>query len=134
MTDAGIPDEVRAFIAEHIDSVEQVEVLLLLRRSGDREWTADAVSDELRTNPGSAAERLADLTARRLIAPAGGAPERPGYRYAPGTPALDQAVRGLDQAYAERRVSVINLIFSKPIDKIRTFADAFRLRKDGRDG
>jgi hypothetical protein len=30
----------------------------------------------------------------------------------------------------KRRVTVINSIYSKPIDKIRTFADAFRLRKD----
>ena len=30
-------------------------------------------------------------------------------------------------------MTVINLIFSKPVDKIRTFADAFRLRKDEDD-
>ena len=28
------------------------------------------------------------------------------------------------------RVTVIGMIFSKPIDKIRSFADAFRIRKD----
>ena len=36
----------------------------------------------------------------------------------------------LDRAYAERRVTVINLIFSKPIDKLRSFADAFRIKKE----
>jgi hypothetical protein len=46
------------------------------------------------------------------------------------TPALDAAVAQLAKDYAERRVSVITLIFSKPVDKLRTFADAFRLRKD----
>ena len=45
-------------------------------------------------------------------------------------PELDQAVVRLAKDYAERRVTVITLIFSKPVDKLRTFADAFRLRKD----
>jgi len=36
-------------------------------------------------------------------------------------------------SYADRRVTVIGLIFSKPVDKIRSFADAFRIRKDRSD-
>jgi hypothetical protein len=36
-------------------------------------------------------------------------------------------------AYPRFRVSIINLIFSKPIDKIRTFADAFRLTKEEKE-
>ncbi len=40
-------------------------------------------------------------------------------------------MRGLAEGYAERRVTVINLLFSKPVERIRTFADAVRLRKDG---
>ena len=43
---------------------------------------------------------------------------------------LHRAVAGLAREYAARRVTVIGLIFSKPVDKIRSFADAFRLRRD----
>ena len=43
---------------------------------------------------------------------------------------LDELVGSLEKVYEERRVSVITLIYSKPVDKVRTFADAFRLRKD----
>ena len=33
-------------------------------------------------------------------------------------------------AYASHRVSIIGLIFSKPTSNLKTFADAFRIRKD----
>lgn len=122
-----LPDEVRRLIAENIDSVEQLEILLLLLQHPDRSWNAETVARELRISPMSAGERLEDLTHDGLVARADG--NEAGYRYGPESPALDEAVRGLAAAYPVRRVTVINLIFSKPVDKIRTFADAFRLRK-----
>jgi hypothetical protein len=128
MSVSGIPDEVARFVTKHIDSVEQLEVLLLLSGSSDRQWSAAGVAQELRIAPESAAYRLTDLAARGLLETDGGT--EPLYRYRPRSGVADQAVSGLAQAYRERRVSIINLIFSKPLDKIQTFADAFKLRKD----
>ncbi|WNG32920.1 hypothetical protein F0U61_04295 [Archangium violaceum] len=122
---------VRRLIAENIDSVEQLEILLLLFQHPQRTWNAESVARELRVSALSAGERLEDLNYDGLVARVDGSAGE--YRYGPETPALDEAVRGLATAYAERRVTVINLIFSKPVDKIRTFADAFRLRKKGDD-
>lgn len=124
---SGIPDDVRAFIQAHIDSVEQLEVLLLLRRESTRAWTGDEVARELRINPISTGSRLSNLHQRTLLAEEAGR-----YRYAPRHPELDRAVSGLARAYAEMRVSVINLIFSKPVDALSTFADAFKLRGGGK--
>lgn len=121
-----LPEGVRRLIADSIDSVEQLEILLLLLQHPERTWTAETVARELRVSSLSAGDRLEDLTRDALLARVKGGEE---YRYAPGSAALDEAVRGLATAYTERRVTVINLIFSKPVDKIRTFADAFRLRK-----
>ena len=42
-----LPDELKAFVLEHVDSVEQLEVLLLLRERRDRCWTA------VRSQPGA---------------------------------------------------------------------------------
>lgn len=123
-----ISQEVRAFIAEHIESVVQLEVLLLLYKNPQQDWTADDIGRELRIDPAWASEQLANLCARGLlICPA--APQ-PIYRYGPRTPELDRAITDLDKAYTEMRVTVVSLIFSKPVEKIRIFADAFRLRKD----
>lgn len=120
----GIPDDVRAFVHAHIDSVEQLEVLLLLRRESTRAWTGDEVARELRTNPLSAGSRLVNLKDRNLMVEEDGG----RFRYAPSNVDLERAVSGLARAYAEMRVSVIDLIFSKPVDRLGTFADAFKLR------
>ncbi len=132
MSDAVIPPRVQRFIATHIDSIEKLEVLLLLRTQADREWTARDVSLELRIAETSAATRLADLAARRLVTERGGSPV--AYRFAPASAEDAQDVTDLQDTYATRRVSVISFIFSKPLDKVRGFADAFRLKRDKDDG
>lgn len=89
----------------------------------------------LRIDSGWAEGQLVELAARGLLAQINddSAAERM-FQYQPQTPELDRAVAGLSHEYAERRVSVISLIFSKPMDKIRSFADAFRIRKERSDG
>ncbi len=132
MRGSELPEDVRRFIVDHIDSVEQLEILLLLHQHRDRAWNAESVARELRISPMSAGDRLEDLRHSELLTRKSGTELE--YRYAPASPKLDATVGGLITAYAERRVTVINLIFSKPVDKIRTFADAFRLRKDDDNG
>jgi len=124
----GLPEGVRRLIAERIDSVEQLEVLLLLWRNPECAWTPEAVARELRIEPGSAEKRLTDLERGDFLQCRDRA--RRQFQYAPISPERDALVRALADGYAERRVTVINLIFSKPVDRIRTFADAFRLWKD----
>jgi hypothetical protein len=131
--DEGIPQEVRAFITEHIDSVLQLELLLLLHTKRSDDFSAAEVVAELRIDPAWAVRQLDDFCARGILAcPEAEAPRR--YRYAPKSPQTDAAIARLEQPYADRRVSVISLIFSKPTDKLRSFADAFRVRKEKSDG
>jgi hypothetical protein len=125
------PEDIQKFIIDHINSLEQLEALLLLKNSADKAWSAEDVSRVLFTQPQSAEGRLKDLTARGFVevtAPAPGS-STTTYRYKPATPEVHALIERLGESYKERRISVINLIFSKPIDKIRTFSDAFRLRK-----
>lgn len=128
MTTDDIPRDVKRFIADHIDSVEALEVLLLLRNDPAREWSAEEVSRELYTQTDSAAKRLTELQSINLLV----VTDEPNllYRYSPGTGELDHTVSELAKAYKERRVTVIGLIFSSPSDKIRTFADAFKIKRD----
>jgi hypothetical protein len=42
---------------------------------------------------------------------------------------MEAAVDGLAESYAKYRVAVIALIFSKPSERVRTFSEAFRLRR-----
>lgn len=132
MSDEAIQQEIRSFIADYIDSVVQLEVLLLLHTSPDVTWTAHDIARELRIDPAWADAQLADLCTRQLLVCSDDTPHL--YRYGPSTPQLDETVKGLAKVYEQRRVSVINFIYSKPIDNLKNFADAFRLRKDPSDG
>jgi hypothetical protein len=134
----GLSQLVKQLISERIDSVVQLEVLLLLVRHASQAWTPRAVSDTLRIDVNWAAGELVTLRTRGLanvVVVAGGGgnePAAPSYQYAPAAPDLDAAVQALIRAYADRRVAVVTFIFSKPIDKIQTFADAFRIRGKGK--
>lgn len=131
MSDAVIPPRVQRFISTHIDSIEKLEVLLLMRARAEREWTARDVSQELRITEASATARLQDLAARKLLVERG---SPPSYRFSPASGDDAQDVAALQETYSSRRVSVISFIFSKPLDRVRGFADAFRLKRDKDDG
>ena len=131
MSDAVIPPRVQRFISTHIDSIEKLEVLLLMRARAEREWNARDVSLELRITEASAAARLQDLTASRLLVEKG---NPSSYRYSPASSEDAQDVAALQETYSTRRVSVISFIFSKPLDRVKGFADAFRLKRDKDDG
>ena len=126
MATGEIDARVQQFVLRYIDSLEQLEVLLLLRSRADRTWRAAEVSKELRTAERSAGVRLASLAAAGLLKE-----DPPGaYRYAPRTGDLDVAAGELAEAYAVRRIAITNLIFSRPLDQVRTFADAFKIVED----
>jgi hypothetical protein len=122
----GLSPETQRFIERCIHSVEQLEVLLLLRREPTRVWNGDAVARELRIDPASATTRLDDLARQGLAAAA--ADHQQGFSFSASTPELSRAVDAIARDYAERRVSVISAIFSRPTDALQSFADAFRIR------
>jgi hypothetical protein len=119
-----VPAPVRGFIASHIVSVAQLEVLLLLRAAADKDWTADEVARALVTQREAAAGWLEDLTARGLARQ-----DETGYRYAPVTPEVEGVVDALAESYANYRVAVISLIFARPSEGVTRLADAFRIRR-----
>lgn len=127
-----LPDEVARFIADHITSVEQLEILLLLRGAPDEEWSPRAVCEALRTSEQSASRRLADLETSGLLTSHLASKQRL-YRYAPASPSLDEDVARLSAAYTELRYKVLESIFSNPISNLQVYAEGFRFRKD-RDG
>jgi hypothetical protein len=126
LAEEGISEVVERFIQEHIASVAQLEILLLLRTNPSQTWTPTAVARELRIEPTGAKDQLNALVASGLIK--FDPPEN--YQFSTRSPELEAATVAVAQAYLIRRVTVIGLIFGKPSDKIRAFSDAFKLRKD----
>ena len=127
-----LADELRAFIAGHIRSVRALELLLLMQAGSAREWTAQALSDELRATHAWAAEELQFLASRGLLVQVD--PVAFGYRFSPNRPELGSAVAALATLYPVRPDAIFQAIYAAPRESIRNFADAFRLRKEKPDG
>jgi hypothetical protein len=147
---AGLSEEVRKFIVEHIDSIGQLEVLLFLYRNKESLWTAELVGDRMRSSAIAADQQLKGLHSHQLVTlkvESG----RELYGFNSSFHSLDSVtgqsndsdrkqtsqfdssnvVGEVARFYETHRVAVITLIYEKPVDAIRSFANAFRLKKDG---
>jgi hypothetical protein len=118
-----IPADLRSFIARYIDSVADLEALLLLRSDPARKWTLSAIAQRLYVGESETSAALSRLCADGLAAHADGF-----FRY-DCSPVLAPLVDRLEEAYRRQLIPVTNLIHAKP-DRIQQFADAFRLMKD----
>lgn len=128
-----LPKDVRALLHEHIESYEQLEVLLLLRRERYEEWTVAGLAARLHVRAELVASALARLEAASLAAITRTTPA-PLFAYRPKSSALDAAAGRLDREYAERPIRIIQLMSANAIERLRTaalhtFADAFVLKK-----
>lgn len=123
MSDDPLLPHVRALLAERIESVAQLELLLFMySRRGLALQPGDAAG-ELRISADWTRSQLDVLTDRGLLARRG-----EGYAYFPA-PGLDEAVRDLAQAYRNFSVTVVRAIYSRQDQGLMRFADAFRLRR-----
>ena len=138
MTDEELPEGVRRFLKEGIQSHEELEVLLLLHRGSERAWTGEQTSAALRL-PLDATEMALDaLALRGLLAREPSAFPR-AYRYAARTAELDGTLRELQRVHSEQQLALMRVINAFAMERlrtaaIRTFADAFILRKKKQDG
>jgi len=105
-----IDPQVLDFLDQHIRSIEQLEILLLLLAHSDRIWTARDVSVELRGNESSTASRLDELARDGLIQRW----DQPTceYRYE-RSPALDALMGRVADCYSRFRLRMIERIFKK---------------------
>jgi hypothetical protein len=121
-----LPQTVRQFVLRHLDSVAELEALLLIRSEEGRPWGAPALAARLYIDERAADHVLTALHRRGLVATA----DDEGYRYAPGSDTLRAGVDELAQSYPRFLIPITQLIHSKPQSALREFADAFRLRGD----
>jgi hypothetical protein len=128
VNDSGFSSELEKFIAEDIQSLEQVEILLLLSGSPDRWWSGRAVYEVVKSNPGSVDARLEELAERGIVQRQKQVETE--YRFSPPDEKIWKVVNELRDAYKERPVKVVQAIYSKPPDAVQEFARAFRVRKD----
>jgi DNA-binding IclR family transcriptional regulator len=121
---AELPADLRAFLYSCIGSVAQLDLLARLRASGQAATVRELSA--LVGLPGTTVRHdLEALTARGLLRAQVG--QEVAYRYAPTTPELARFGELAAGHYTENREAVIRFITARAA---RTFADAFKIRKD----
>jgi len=121
-----LPAELRRFIHEHIGSIAQLELLLLLAGHPEKGLSAEEAARICYVTGEAARGILEAMRADGLVAihPDG------SYGFAPRDDAWLSLVRSLAEYYTQRRLTVTHAIYSRPADELQRFADAFRLKKD----
>lgn len=128
MSGSFIPDDVARFILEKLDSIAQLEGLLLLRNSPEKQWSVQALAARLYIDEKQTAQLLSDLCKQSLAIMIPSDP--PLYQYHPGSTELRNMVDRVAEIYSTHLVPVTALLHSKAKARVQEFADAFKLRKD----
>jgi hypothetical protein len=124
MADDVIPVDLRNFVLQHIDSIAQLEALLLLRANPRENWTLASIAKRLYMGENDVEVALSRVCRAGLVIDSGGT-----YRYEPQMPASRELVDRLADAYARHLIPITNLIHDKQRE-IREFANAFRIRRE----
>jgi len=121
-----IPEDVLRFVRDSIKSVWALELLLFMRRNSTQAWTIEQLAKELRSNQQLVTDILSSFTASGLVStdPDG------TFRYRPANAESNALVTRLDRVYAETPLALIKQIVSAPNEKIQSFSDAFRIKRD----
>lgn len=126
---AVLSNEAQAFIDENIRSVDELEILLLLRKHPEKEWDAVDVAREIKIDPVSASNYLMGLYLKTLL----GHQEHRGrfysYRYRAHVKAKDKPLTELASAFERARSEVIDYIFTSQRRQFRAFSEVFDVKK-----
>jgi hypothetical protein len=125
VTTGGPPDAVLAFVDRHIESIEHLEILLLLAANQKR-LSAAEILQTIQSSQASVDQRLASLVGAGLLAK----DEKNCFYFAPKDDETRKVVADLAEAYRTRRVRIIEAIYTRKTDAVKSFADAFKFRKE----
>lgn len=120
--------DVVRFLIKYIDTIAQLEALLLLRSEPETAWSIEALAKRLYINEKQTAEILSILCSNKFLIVKTNKPRR--YQYQPNSTDLSIIIDRVAETYSKHLVPVTELIHSKSRNRVQKFADAFRFRKD----
>jgi predicted ArsR family transcriptional regulator len=124
-----LPREVVQAVDAYVDSLVGLEILLLLYREQGRTWTAEQAAGQLRIPVAGARRELERMADRNVVSNSGGG--EAGFRFQPADDERALAVQLIADAYGSRRIALINHVATQALQRIRSIAEAFRLKKEG---
>lgn len=122
-----VPAHVLRFLEEHIDTVPQLETLLMMSDAQDRSWLISDVASRNYITEQRATDTLNALLRRGLMTLEGSPPR---FRFNPVNDEVRGLVAELARCYQTNLSRITTLIHAKPSASIKEFARAFDLKKD----
>ena len=127
MNAPAIPARVIEFLAENIDTVPQLEAMLLLWQAPNSRWSVEELAVRLYVSKEEAAAIIRALQMRALIA-SDGQPNT--YRYSADWDTSGTVMTEVAHAYRHHLIDITKFIHSRASSAVRAFARAFDLKKD----
>jgi hypothetical protein len=121
-------EQVDRFIVEEIDSVPQLEALLLFWNNRPKVWSCESMAKALYVSPDVTRDLLKRLAQRRLITEVDGSTEQ--FALDADSQEKQQLLASVDAIYRRELVRISNMIHSKASRGVRDFANAFRFKKE----
>ena len=112
-------------VNHHLATMDHVALLLACRDQVERTHSAAELAKRTGLDAVVVQRVLDELASAHLIAREGG-----GFRYDPArevAPAIDE----LAELYRTKPVSLVRAVYERPPRAVQSFADAFRIRKEG---
>jgi len=128
MTSPEIPARVLQFLAERVDTVPQLEALLLLAENPQRLWSEEEIAGRIYVGRQDAATILQSLQRAQLVSAESAATVR--YRYNPQWDPTGELMPEVAATYRRHLVPIATFIHSRASTAVREFARAFDLKKD----
>lgn len=126
MAPSPLSPQARTFLADHVHSVMQLELLLLIRNAPKGRTALDA-SRELRAPLGWVTSQLVAFAARGVMTSDDAS--APVFSLVVGGPDAN-AVAELAHAYDRRRTTIIRLIFARPDRDVASSSDGITRRAE----
>src|SRR4051794_34043806 len=122
MSEAGIDEAVHRFLLDNIDSVPQIEALLLLWESRPKTWTSEELAHRLYLDLESVSGVLAPLVRQGFVVAR--REQSTVYSYIPESDETDRLIQTVATAYRRNLVRATTIIHSKSSSGVREFARA----------
>ena len=125
MSAPDVSQAVQSLINHHMPSIDHVAVLLALQSKPDEAHGSSELARQTRLERDVVERVLRELTASHLIGRNG---DR--FQYAPA-PGMRGTVDELAEMYRTKPVTLVRAVYERPARAVQSFAEAFRLRKEG---
>ena len=120
-------EDILRFIADRIDTVPQIEALLLLWEARPRAFTVGELAKRIFVTEETALQVLKDLQRKRFVAASEDASQ---YSYDSRWDAAGDLIERVSVTYRRHLIRVTALIHSKAPAAVREFARAFEPKKE----